>query len=754
LIGFFVNTLVLRGDLSGDPTFQRLLRRNRETALSAYDHQDLPFEKLVEALEPERSLSWTPLFQVMFLLQNDPPGAAPELGGLTLSSLRRTGGGTAKFDLTVAVAPGQGGSLSIQAEYSRDLFDASTASRLLGGFAELLEAVAEEPQRRLSELPLLTAPERQQLLEWNDTERIYREDGFCLHELLAAQVERSPDAVAVVFEEESLTYRELGRRSGRLARLLWSLGVGPEGRVGVAMERSLEMVVALLGILKAGAAYVPLDPSYPRERLAFLLEDALSGEAAPPVLLTQERLLDLLPALPVRPLCLEAGWSGNGDDLELPAPPEVLPDHPAYVIYTSGSTGRPKGVVNTHRAIVNRLLWMQEAYGLTGEDRVLQKTPFSFDVSVWEFFWPLLTGARLVMARPGGHQDPAYLVDRIAREGITTLHFVPSMLQVFLEAPDVERCVSLRRVVCSGEALPFELQQRFFARLPRGVELHNLYGPTEAAVDVTFWACRRDGSAPVPIGRPITNLRIHLLDAHLNPVPAGVPGELHIGGVGLARGYLGRPELTAEKLIPDPISGAPGARLYKSGDLARHRADGRIEYLGRIDHQVKIRGFRIELGEIESHLASHPAVREAVVLARGDGAAKGLTAYVVVGRDFQPSSLRAFLAEKLPAHMIPGGFVVLDTLPLTSNGKVDRKALARLEPEQEGAPMEAGSPRTAAEELLVGIWSEVLRREGIGIREDFFGLGGHSLLATQVVSRVREVFRVELPLRRFFETPT
>ncbi|HJX29557.1 MAG TPA: amino acid adenylation domain-containing protein, partial [Thermoanaerobaculia bacterium] len=519
---------------------------------------------------------------------------------------------------------------------------------------------------------------------------------------------------------------------------------------------SLEMVVALLGVLRAGAAYLPLDPSYPPDRLAFMLEDGLGEEGEPPVLLTQERLLDTLPPLQGRILCLEAGWDGSGENGSL-LDVEVLPDHPAYVIYTSGSTGRPKGVVNTHRAIVNRLLWMQQAYDLTADDRVLQKTPFSFDVSVWELFWPLLAGARLVVARPGGHQDPDYLVDLIEREGITTLHFVPPMLQAFLEHPEVERCASLRTVVCSGEAFPLELQERFFARFPERVGLHNLYGPTEAAIDVTSWVCERESpNRGVPIGRPIANLRIYLLDAVLHPVPTGAPGELHIGGLGLARGYLRRPGLTAEKLIPDPFAGTPGARLYRTGDLARHRTDGQIEYLGRIDHQVKIRGFRIELGEIEAALATHPDVREVVVVAREDEPGnRRLVAYLVLeeiaGREVQ-DILRASLQERLPEYMIPSAFVILPALPLSPNGKVDRKSLPA--PVWEGEAAAFAAPRDAVEELLAGIWREVLRVEKLGIRDSFFGLGGHSLLATRVVSRVREVFGVELPLRALFEAPT
>jgi len=464
------------------------------------------------------------------------------------------------------------------------------------------------------------------LVEWNATAVAHPRD-LCLHELIEAQVDRTPAAVAVTFEGEDLSYRDLDRRANRLARRLRSLGVGPEVRVGIAAERSLDLIVGLLAILKAGGAYMPVDPTDPRERLASMLADARV-----PVLLTQRRLAGALPESGARPVLLDEAGAFAAERSERLAA-AAAPDNLAYVIYTSGSTGRPKGAMNTHRAIVNRLLWMQAAYGLDASDRVLQKTPFSFDVSVWEFFWPLLAGARLVVARPGGHQDPAYLVRVIGEQGVTTLHFVPSMLAAFLEEPDLSSCRTLRRVIASGEALSPALQERFFARLgrPGGGGLHNLYGPTEAAVDVTFWACERDSERRgVPIGRPIDNLRIHLLDPGLRPVPAGVVGQLHIGGVGLARGYHERPVLTAERFIPDPVGSEPGARLYATGDLARHLADGAIEYLGRIDHQVKLRGVRIELGEIEAVLRESPLVADAVVVGRDTGSPDAqLVAYVV-----------------------------------------------------------------------------------------------------------------------------
>ncbi|MFL6262992.1 MAG: amino acid adenylation domain-containing protein, partial [Thermoanaerobaculia bacterium] len=745
LIGFFLNNLVLRTGFDGDPGMAELLERVRRITLEAFAHQDLPFEKLVEELAPERNLSHSPLFQVMLVLQNAPMGAL-ELPGLTVTPVE-TEGTTAKLDLTLNVRETEGGLLLLWL-YNRDLFDEPTIVRLSGHLETLLAAAVADPARRLSELPLLTAEEELQLLDWNDTSAAYPLDG-CLHELIEAQMERSPGEVAVSFEGESLTCRELGWAASRLARQLIGMGVGPEVPVGVFAERSLEMVVALLAILKAGGAYLPVDPDYPADRVAYMLEDSRV-----PVVLTQERLTGKLPETGARTVLLSppaVPWE------ETSPVTGVRPGNLAYVIYTSGSTGRPKGTMNSHRGIVNRLLWMQQEYGLTPEDRVLQKTPFSFDVSVWEFFWPLLTGARLVMARPGGHQDPNYLVRTINAEGITTMHFVPSMLQAFLEAPGVESCASLIRVMASGEALPYELQRRFHARL--GAGLHNLYGPTEAAVDVTWWTCEREGRrALVPIGRPVANTQIHLLDASFHPVPVGVPGELYIGGIQVGRGYLGRPELTAERFIPDPFSAAPGARLYRTGDLARYLPDGAVDFLGRIDHQVKLRGLRIELGEIEAAIAAHAAVREAVVLVRAEGGALGavnLVAYVTGNPD--PVELRTLLGRSLPEYMVPAAWVVLDELPLSPNGKVDRKALSQIAPERKtGEPAERVAPRTDLERALAGLWSESLglAAEELGIHDSFFALGGNSITGAILINRLQERLGEIVHVVAIFDAPT
>lgn len=627
LIGFFVNAIVMRTDLSGNPSFRELVHRVRTTALGAYAHQDLPFEKLVEVMQPERDLTRTPIFQVWFALQNA-PRADFRLPGVELRTID-VHSGTSKFDLGLFVAEKADG-LACLVEYSTDLFDAATIERFHDHFRVLLEAIVADPDQAITDLPILCEDERHQVVvEWNRTQMEYDHD-VCLHRMIEQQVEKTPDAPALVFESQQLSYRELNARANQLAHHLRKLGVGPEILAGVCTERSIEMVVALLAVMKAGGAYVPLDPDHPRDRLAMVIEDA-----APPVLLTQEHLLDVIPPQSAPVFCLDRDWHTLNS--EPTGNPESITGgkDQAYAIFTSGSTGKPKGVPNVHEGIVNRLLWMQHAYGLDSTDRVLQKTPYSFDVSVWEFFWPLMTGACLVVAKPEGHKDPNYLIDLIVRQRITTMHFVPSMLRIFLETGRVESCSSLRRVICSGEALPADLETRFFERLQ--CELHNLYGPTEASVDVTYWQCQPgSGRSSVPIGRPVWNTQIYILDEQLRPAPIGVPGELHIGGVQLARGYLNRPQLTAEKFIRDPFSSEPGARLYKTGDLSRFLPDGNIEYLGRLDHQVKIRGFRIELGEIETTLNEQPGVRQSVVLAREDEPGdKRLAAYIVVDPSYR-----------------------------------------------------------------------------------------------------------------------
>ncbi len=749
LIGFFVNTLVLRTEVRGEESFRGLLKRVREVALGAYSHQEVPFEKLVEELQPQRELSRSPLFQVMLVFQN---AAKQEfkLSGVELSSIG-TGNTAAKFDLTLSLLDGREG-LFGALEYNSDLFNAATMQRMVGCYEQLLKNAVAGADQAVSKLRLLPEGEREQVLDiWNQTRREYELAGSSLHELIEAQVERTPAALAVVYEREQLSYRELNARANQLAHYLQKQGIGPESLVGVLMERSVELVVALLAVLKAGAAYVPLDPAYPRERLSFMLE-----ETGTRVLLTQQALVDQLFAPHAQSLCLDTEWTRIAGEAQQNPQSGVRGENLAYVIYTSGSTGRPKAVMNSHRGIVNRLLWMQEQYQLTGDDRVLQKTPYSFDVSVWEFFWPLLAGAAVVVARPEGHRDRDYLVELIAAAQVTVLHFVPSMLEAFLEAAEVEEgCGSVRQVICSGEELKAELARRCLERL--GGELDNLYGPTEAAVDVTAWRCERGRvEGAVAIGKPIANIELYILDREGEPVPVGVSGELHIGGVGLARGYWQRPELTAERFIPNAFSETAGGRLYRTGDLARYRADGNIEYLGRADTQVKVRGYRIELGEIEAVLGRQASIKQCAVIVRADGAEKQLVAYVVAdeAESLEIGELRRALKEQLPDYMIPGAFVLLDELPLTANGKLDRRALMNAGGVIAKPEVAYVAPQSEIEKNITAVWQEVLQVEKVGIDDNFFDLGGHSLLMIQVHSKLQAILSKPLTVIELFQYPT
>ncbi|MGW1374181.1 amino acid adenylation domain-containing protein [Streptomyces sp. NPDC002446] len=750
LIGYFVNTLPLRTRLDGEAGFVQVLEQVRDACLGAYEHQEVPFELLVTDLKTTRDLSRPPVCQVSFSYGREPvPTLA--MGGAELRRLLVRSEG-ARFDLELQ-AFDDDGALSGWFEYDRDLFEEATVARLAGHFRHLIEEAVADPRRAVDELELLDAAERHRVLVGaNDTARAWPEEDGLIHQCFEARAREHPDAEALRFEGTSLSYAELNRRANQLAHRLIRLGVGRDVLVGVSMERSLELVVALLAVVKAGGAYVPLDPTYPASRLEHMI-----GDSRVPVLLTQRRVLETLPpAATAEVLCLEELAD------ELAAEPDHDPDVPvdgedlAYVIYTSGSTGLPKGVMNVHAAIRNRLLWMQDAYRLDASDRVLQKTPFSFDVSVWEFFWPLMAGATLVVARPEGHKDGGYLARAIREEHITTVHFVPSMLQVFLQER-VEECVSLRRVICSGEALPRDLQDRFLAR--SGAELHNLYGPTEAAIDVTSWACRADGDLrPVPIGSPIANTQLYVLDRHLRPVPTGVAGELHIGGRNLARGYLGRPELTAERFIDNPFAGeTPGERLYRTGDLARVRHDGAIEFLGRLDHQVKLRGFRIELGEIEAALTDHALVREAVVVARELQAGDvRLVAYVTPRGEGAPGSgeLIGHLKERLPDYMVPAAFEVLDSLPLSPSGKVDRKALPEPASIRPQLATRYVAPGEGLQTTLAALWRKLLGVDRVGLHDNFFDLGGHSLLMAELRTQLTRETEHQVSMVELFQHPT
>ncbi|GAA4545283.1 non-ribosomal peptide synthase/polyketide synthase [Amycolatopsis samaneae] len=716
MVGMFINTLPVRVPVDGDRDLVSWLRAVRDRAV---DSRQFDYVSLAQAQ------SWSEttgsLFDSLVTSENYPfdEGTA-ELQGIRtveVAALEST-----NYPLSVNAHAGR--RLELLVRYDEAVFDASTVERLGAHLHRLLREIIAGAER-VADLTMLTEPERRDLADWNDTG--HEIPDTTLPALFAEQVRRTPDAVAVVFDGAALTYRELDERADRLAHVLAGRGAGPDVLVGVLLHRGFDLVVALLGIHKAGAAYLPLDPDYPMDRLEFMVAD--SGA---PIIVTDARLRDRL-ADRGSVVCVDETPAGP-----VPPAPTPLPAHAAYCIYTSGSTGRPKGVVISHAAVVNRLLWMQAEYRLTAEDRVLQKTPSSSDISVWEFFWPLIVGATLVVARPEGHRDPAYLARVIREERVSTVHFVPSMLRAFVAEPTAAGLPSLRRVLASGEALPADLRDA--ALLVLGAPLHNLYGPTEAAVDVTSWACRA-GTSTVPIGRPLWNTEVHVLDGDLRQVPVGVPGELYLAGVQLARGYHGRAGLTAERFVANPF--APGGRMYRTGDLARWAADGSVEYLGRTDDQVKIRGFRIELGEIEAVLTQHPDVTAAAVVLR-DGR---LVAYLTG----PAGDVRPYLAERLPEHMVPATFVRLDTMPLTPAGKTDRRALPTTEVEPDTGYV---APRTEVERALADIWAEALGVRRVGVADDFFALGGDSLLSIRVLSRVRAKFGVGLSPRALFDART
>jgi amino acid adenylation domain-containing protein len=749
LIGFFVNTLVMRTNLGGRPSFREILSRVRNVALAAYAHQDLPFERLVNELQLERDLSHTPLFQVMFEFGNTPISALA-LPGLTLSLLE-TKSSTAKFDLSLSMRETEQGLIG-SLEYNTDLFDAGTIARMLGHFQTLVASILANPDQCLEDLQILTDAEKQQLLvEWNDTGADYPQNQ-CVHQLFEAQVEQTPDAVAVVFEDQQLTYRELNARANQLAHHLQKLGVKPEVLVGLCVERSLEMVVGVLGILKAGGAYVPLDPGYPQERLVFMLENANV-----PVLLTTETLVSRLPDYQAQVVYLDDDWQEISQESDRNPISKVTTQDLAYLIYTSGSTGKPKGVQILHSALVNFLSAMRLSPGLTQADTFLSVTPLSFDIAALELYLPLIVGARVVVVSREVAADGTRLLERLASSGATIMQATPATWRMLLAA-GWQGSESLK-ILCGAETLNRELAIQL---RERGTELWNLYGPTETTIWSTAYKVDSQKSdfragEVISIGRPIANTQLYVLDQDQQPVPVGIIGELHIGGLGLARGYLNRPELTSETFISNPFNDVSTSRLYKTGDLVRYRPDGTLEYISRMDYQVKIRGFRIELGEIEALLNQHPGVRETVVLAQekvqGD---KRLIAYIVTDQKLAPSinDLRRFLKQKLPDYMVPSVFVPLEALPLTPNGKVDRNALPVPDYVCPDIDVAYVMPRNEVEQTIAKIWQDILGVKQVGIHDNFFELGGHSLLATQVISQMRKIFQVELPLRHLFEAPT
>jgi len=684
--------------------------------LEALEHQDLPFEKLLEELKHVRDLRRTQLFQVLFQLRSERDKTV-EAGGLTFSEFDFDTG-IARLDLALDIIEKPQG-LWCFFQYNTDYLDKEIIKVMGEHFRNMLEGIVAGPEKRLSELPLLTEPERYKLLvEWNET-RMSFPGNLCVHQLIEAQVERNPDAAAVALDDRKMTYGELNNLSNQLAHSLRRRGVGPDVIVGIFSERSIEMVVGMIGIMKAGGAYLPIDPSYPKAWIDYILDDAKV-----PIILTQERLLDNLAKRGCEKICLDSEWEFISRENEENPVNMCTPENLAYVIYTSGSTGRPKGVMIPHIGICNYLLWRKSYFPLSETDKLLQNSSYSFDDSVWEFFEPLMVGAEIIMLRPGMQKDIAYLVRLISDQKITAACFVPSMLHIFLDQKGVESCDCLKRVTTGGEPLTAGIVERFFNHL--NAELHNGYGPTEATIGATFWTCKRQNNQEiVPIGHPISNTQVYILDKKLNPVPIGTKGEIYIGGIGLSRGYLNQPEITAEKFIPNPFSQEPGARLYYTGDLGRYLPDCNIEFLGRTDYQVKVRGYRIELGDIETVLERHPLVKDCVLIVKGERPDdKRLIAYVVPSQESSPSisDLLSFLRERLPEYMVPSAIIMMDGFPLTSNGKLDRSAL----PEQGSlrAQTLAGyvGPTSEMEIFLANIWKEVIGIDRVGIYDNFLTL--------------------------------
>lgn len=764
LIGMIVNNLVLRTDLSGNPTFRELVGRVRSCTLEAYANEDLPFDKVVEVLKPIRNLSHNPLFQVMFSFHDSP---LPDLSlpGLNISLHEPVSNKSAKFDLDFLVIPrseqlvqnssktGAKG-ITLVLEYNSDLFDATTIQRILEQYQSLLEGIVANPEHRVSELPLLTQAAQQLLVEWNQTHREYSTKQ-CVHQLFAAQVELTPDAVAIQQSGQHLTYRELNDRANKIAHYLQSLGVKPETLVGICVERTIEMIVGLLGILKAGGAYVPLDPAYPKERLAYILEDTQLG-----ILLTQERFHAKLPDQARKTICLDTDWSVIAQHSTANPISDVQLHNLAYIIYTSGSTGKPKGVMIEHRSVMNFAMTAAHEYGINAGNRILQFASICFDTSIEEIFPSLLVGATLVLRTEQMLHSSDEFWRKCREWQITVLNFPTAywhqlVAELLPQDSRIPEC--LRIVIIGGEEAQLEKVKRWHssvAHFPHPPQLFNSYGPTEATVITTLHHLNSPAATYVSIGRPISNAQVYILDQYLQPVPIGVPGELYIGGAGLARGYWQRPELTTEKFIQNPVIDAACNRLYKTGDLARFRADGNLEYLGRVDDQVKIRGFRIELGEIETVLRQHPQVFQSVVIARVDiPGQKRLVAYVV-GHQPQPNAneLRHFLKQKLPNYMVPSAFVLLDALPMTPNRKVDYRALPT--PDLcRSAEDNFVAPRTPTEERLAAIWSEILRLEQVGIHDNFFELGGDSILSIQVISRANQA-GIQIAPKQLFQYQT
>jgi amino acid adenylation domain-containing protein len=738
LVGFFVNALVLRTNFAGNPTFQDVLQRVREVCLAAYAHQEVPFEQVVEAVYPTRDLSRSPLFQVMFGLHDAAWWLEADVAGLQLRQVEIESN-ISVFDITWSVMTSGFGIV----EYNTDLFEESTIARMLEHWYELLRAIVARPELRLAEIPLLTATEQEQILyQWNETQH-FPPQLRCLHQLFEEQVRLNPTAIALKTSTVSLTYQEVERRANKLAHALWCLGLPIGGHVGVCMSKVPEAIISLLAILKAGGVYVPLDPHYPQERLAFMAADV--GLFA---LLTQRKVRHCLPALDLPTLYIESDWFQESTECTEPLAREVVPEQIAYIIYTSGSTGRPKGVQVSHQGIYNLVEVQKRNFALRSGDRVLQFSSLSFDASIWEICMSICTGATLCLGDEDVVMAGQALEATLARLAITVVTLPPSILASL----STTALPQLRTIIVAGEACPAEL----VASWASGRRFFNAYGPTEATVCATLERCT-DGTCQPAIGRPIENTQMYVLDPSLRPVPIGVAGELYIGGIGLAYAYLNRPELTAERFVPHPFTNQEGARLYRTGDRGRYRADGSIEFLGRIDEQVKIRGHRIEPGEVEAVLLEHPAVRTcAVVVQKNAGDEPQLVAYVITRAQhtFSSEELRAHLLQRLPEYMLPALLLPLEHMPLTPNGKIDRKNLPDAREIHQQRETTLVLPTTSTERVIASIWQDCLHLEKVGLHENFFELGGHSLLVVQVIKRIQEHFQREVALTDLFEYPT
>lgn len=742
LIGFIVNTLVIRTKVDYSEKVLQYLQRMRTITVNALSNQDIPFEYLVDQFAKQRDMSKTPFFQVMLAYQNFDDS---ELVGSNSYTEGRTR--YAKYDITLSVFDSTEGQ-TFEWEYNKDLYVKNSIEQIALHFFKVLDEIIKNASSKIGDIDLLTSTERNTyLFDWNATAKEYTHG--CLHELFQIQAKKTPHAIAVRYKDQALTYEELDRKSDLIASFLIKQGVVVESVVGVCIERSLEMVLALYGILKAGGAYLPIDPNYPEERKRYQLQDSNTK-----ICLTDSKSSAIIDYLNVRTFIV-SDVVNSCVKIEETCFPSVKLINAAYVIYTSGSTGKPKGVINSHLGISNRLFWMQDYFQLMPEDKVLQKTTYCFDVSVWEIFWPLLTGACLVMAVPGGHMDPSYLANTIDEEKITTIHFVPAMLDEFLQTPNIKKASGLKRLICSGEALLPATVSKCEEIL--GVPVFNLYGPTEAAVDVTFWRCGTPSkkSGCIPIGNPISNICMYVLDDNFDPVPPNVDGEIYIGGIGVARGYINKSRMTADRFIPDPFSTVEGGRLYRTGDIGRFKHDGTLEYIGRADGQVKIRGLRIELQEIEIMLETLPGIEQAIVAVDGSTKDKRLVGFVKANKDdIDPDLVKMNLRKLVPDYMVPSFIIQVDCFPLNSNGKIDRKKLLADNPVKIVRKTEFVEVKSDLEKLIKSIWASELPAVEIGVTDNFFDLGGNSLLSIRVIEKLRAELKQEIALVKLYEYPT